>query len=73
MMWEMYCREVAFRELHYGQFFEVGCCTEVLRILHVCLHAVPACIALLMCAVQLSAGLASVLVGLLGGFITDRL
>jgi hypothetical protein len=24
MMWEMYCREVAFRELHYGQFFEVG-------------------------------------------------
>ncbi|WIA16690.1 hypothetical protein OEZ85_013348 [Tetradesmus obliquus] len=22
MMWEMYCREVAFRELHYGQFFE---------------------------------------------------
>jgi hypothetical protein len=27
MMWEMYCREVAFRELHYGQFFEVGCTT----------------------------------------------
>lgn len=27
MMWEVYTREVAFRELHYGQFFE----TVVLR------------------------------------------
>lgn len=27
MMWELYTREIAFRELHYGQFFE----TVVLR------------------------------------------
>jgi hypothetical protein len=27
MMWEVYTREIAFRELHYGQFFE----TVVLR------------------------------------------